>query len=258
MMSSAAILVLACLPTAPALDPDLLTVAESSGWKATATYDQVMRLLGRIEQRSRVMRIRELGTSVEGRSIPLVILADPPVETAAEARAQGKTIVFAFGNIHAGEVCGKEALLMLTRELAQPPRHPLYEKLIIVFAPIYNADGNERFSPDNRPGQLGPAAGMGERPNAQGLDLNRDYVKLESPEARAMVRFLTEWDPHLTIDTHTTNGSLHRYALTYAAPLNPSGRPEPIGFVRDTMLPEITRRLRERTGYETFFYGNFN
>ena len=159
------------------------------------------------------MRRAVLGVTNEGRSIPLVILANPPIQSSEQAKASGKAIIFAFGNIHAGEVCGKEALLMLTRELALQRNHPLFEDLIIVFAPIYTADGNERMSPDNRRGQIGPDE-MGQRPNAQGLDLNRDYIKLESPEARSLVRFFTEWDPHITIDTHTTNGSHHRYTLT--------------------------------------------
>ncbi len=255
-MATAWMIALVVAVTQPA--DDLLTVAEASDWQATATHAEVIELIDRIEQRSKVMRRFELGRSAEGRSIPLLVLAAPPIENAQQARASGKAIVFAFGNIHAGEVCGKEALLMFARELALDPAHPLFDDLIIVFAPIYNADGNERMSPDNRPGQIGPALGMGERPNAQGLDLNRDYVKLESPEARALVRFLTKWDPHITIDTHTTNGSRHRYVLTYAAPLNPSGHAAPIEYVRDVMLPEISDRLRRDSGYETFFYGNFN
>ncbi len=237
---------------------DLMTVAEASGWQATATHAQVVELLDRIADGSGVMRLGELGRTVEGRSIPIAILADPPVGSAAEARESGKPVVFAFGAIHAGEVCGKEALLMLARELASEPGHPLLDHLIVVLAPVYNGDGNDRMSPDNRPGQDGPALGMGERENAQGLDLNRDWVKLESPEARALVGFLTEWDPLVTIDTHTTNGSKHRYVLTYAAPLNPSGAPGPIEYVRDRMLPHVGAALKERTGYDSFFYGNFN
>ncbi len=236
----------------------LPTVAELSGYQATATYAEVIELLDRIQERSPIMRRAELGPTVEGRTLPLVILANPPIQTAAGARRSGKVILFAFGNIHGGEVCGKEALLMLTRRLALDPQTSLFDDLVIVLLPILNADGNERISPDNRPGQLGPARGMGRRHNAAGLDLNRDYVKLETPEIRALVGFLTEWDPHLTVDTHTTNGSRHRYALTYAAPLNPSGHHGPIAFLRDRMLPEITRRIRQARGFETFFYGNFD
>ena len=186
-----------------------------------------------------------------------MLLANPPITTAAEARESGKVIIFAFANIHAGEVCGKEAFLMLARELAAQPDHPLFNDLIIALAPIYNADGNERFSPDNRPGQVGPDS-MGQRPNAQGLDLNRDYIKLESPEAQSMVRFLSEWDPHLVFDSHTTNGSAHRYTVTYAEQTNPSGFMPSIEFIRDGLLPTVTERLLARTGYAMFFYGNFN
>ncbi len=239
-------------------DSDLKTVAEKSDWQATATYDEVVQLLDRLARRSPIVRLDSMGTTVEGRSIPLVVLANPPLETAAQARGTGKVIVLAIGNIHAGEVCGKEALLMLARSLALDPDNPLLDDVILLLVPIYNADGNDRMSPDNRPGQVGPLRGMGQRPNAQGLDLNRDHVKLESPEAVALVRLLTQWDPHLTIDTHTTNGSHHRYALTYAAPLNPSGPSGPIEYLNEVLLPEVTTALRRRTGYETFFYGNLD
>lgn len=236
---------------------DLLTVAEKSDYRQTATYEQVMSLVKSIAQSSDIVRTVQMGTTSEGRAIPVMVLANPPITTAEEARASGKVIVFGFANIHAGEVCGKEAFLMLARELAAQPESPLFDDLIIALAPIYNADGNERFSPDNRPGQVGPDT-MGQRPNAQGLDLNRDYIKLESPEAQAMVRFLTEWDPHITFDAHTTNGSVHRYTITYAEPTNPSGFLPSIEFIRDDLLPTVTERLLARTGYDMFFYGNFN
>ena len=233
---------------------DLLTVAESSDFTLTSRHAQVMDLLDRIEARSSIMRRGELGTTVEGKSIPLVILSDPPVETAAQARASGKPIFFAFGNIHAGEVCGKEALLMLARELATTPNHPLLEKLVIVLAPIYNADGNDEFGPnqEHRRGQRGPVE-MALRPNAQGLDLNRDYIKLETPEARAMVRFATEWDPHVIMDLHTTNGSYHRYTLTYETPRHPAAIPGPAEYTRNEILPVVTKRVLEKTGYHLFY-----
>ncbi|MHC4989541.1 MAG: M14 family metallopeptidase [Planctomycetota bacterium] len=246
---------LACPQEPP---PDLLTVAESSGYRATATSAEVQELMEAIAARSTLARMIEMGRTNEDRPIQVMVLADPPLSRADEANRRDEAIVFAFGNIHAGEVCGKEALLMLAREIALADDHPLLDDLIIVLAPNYNADGNDRMSPDNRPGQKGPEAGMGQRPNAQGLDLNRDYVKLESPEARALVRFLGAWDPHLTIDTHTTNGSRHRYTLTYDAPLHPASPPAQVAFLRNELLPTVSERLHERTGYHTFFYGNFD
>jgi dipeptidyl-peptidase-4 len=124
--------------------------------------------------------------------------------------------------------------------------------------PIYNADGNERVSKTNRPGQVGPEEGMGQRANARGLDLNRDFIKLESPETRALVRFMNEWNPHLLIDTHTTNGSFHRYLVTYEGPKNPAGDPRIMGFMRQTFFPEVSAAFLKQTGQHSFYYGNFN
>ncbi len=199
----------------------------------------------------------ELGKSGEGRSLPLMIVADPPIRTSDEAKASGKLVVFLFGNIHAGEVCGKEALPILVRELTDRPDHPLLKHLILLVAPIFNADGNERVSKDNRPGQVGPVDGMGQRANAGGLDLNRDFMKLAAPETRALVRTLNEWDPALTIDTHTTNGSHHRYTLTYDGPKNPAGDPRVLAYSRNDLFPSLTASFKQQTGRDAYFYGNF-
>ncbi|MDY7110574.1 MAG: M14 family metallopeptidase [Planctomycetota bacterium] len=254
-------IVLLSLPAAAAED-DLLTVAEASDYRATATHAQVMDLLQRIDRvdddRDGIMHLTEFGRSFEGRTLPLAIFADPPITTPGQARQSGKPVVYAWADIHAGEVCGKEAFLMLARELVTTPDHPLLDDLVILLAPIYNPDGNDRMSTDNRPNQVGPEEGMGRRANAQNLDLNRDWVKLDSPEAKAMVKVFTAWDPHIVIDSHTTNGSHHRNALTYAGLLNPSCHRPSLLFMRDELLPAVTQRLRDRTGYETFFYGNFN
>ena len=241
---------------------DLVTPSERSGYRATGTHAEVLSVLDAIAQRSPIASRQTLGRTFEGRDIPLLILADPPVASADEARRSGRIVVYLQACIHGGEVCGKPALLQLAREIALDERSPdrrLLDDLVLVICPIYNADGDERMAPGNRgPAQNGPTLGMGERANAQGLDLNRDHMKLESPEAQALVRFLSEWNPELTIDTHTTDGSRHRFALTYAPPQNPSGHPAPIELTRDRMLPDVSRRLEARTGLRTFFYGNFN
>src|SRR5262249_13976749 len=204
------------------------------------------------------VRLGELGKSVEGRKLPLVILADPPVGTPQEAAKSGKPVVFAFANIHAGEVDGKEALLMLARELATAKVRPLLKELVVVLAPLFNADGNEKIAATNRGHQEGPKEGVGVRENAQGFDLNRDFVKLETPEVRALVRFLNRWNPALVLDCHTTNGSRHRYTITYEGPRNPASDPNLVETVRDKLLPDVTARLEKKSGYKSFFYGNFS
>jgi hypothetical protein len=206
---------------------------------------------------SKKATLDEFGATQEGKKIPLLILADPPIATPDEAVKSGKMVVFLLGNIHAGEVDGKEALLALSRDIAVAEKHPLLKDLVIVVAPIFNADGNDRIDPKNRPEQNGPEKGVGVRFNSQGFDLNRDFIKLESPEVRALVRFLNRWDPAIVIDTHTTNGSYHRYKLTYDGPRHPAADERVIDYAREKLLPDAGKRLKEKTGFDSFFYGNF-
>ena len=236
---------------------DLQTVAEKTAFKATASHAEVMQLCAKLADSSPLVKLAEMGKSGEGRSLPLLIVADPPVTTPDEARASGKLVVFLFGNIHAGEVCGKEALPILVREIVAKPGHPLLKHLVLLVAPIYNADGNERVAKTNRPGQVGPEEGMGQRANAKGLDLNRDFMKLEAPETRALVGLLNAYDPALVIDTHTTNGSHHRYTVTYDGPKNPAGDRGVIAFASDRMFPEVASSFAQRSGLKAFWYGNF-
>ena len=236
-------------------DAPLITVAESSEFTATATYDEVMFQCRRLAEASTI-HLGSMGESFRGRDLPLLIISNDNVRQPSDLAGDDRLVIFAMANIHAGEVCGKEALLMLAREL-RDKRDPLLEDLVILFAPIYNADGNDPFSLDNRRNQVGPARGMGQRPNAQGLDLNRDNIKLESPEARALARLITEWNPAVCIDTHTTNGSYHRYTITYDGPRHPATPGKIVEFTRETFLPAVGERLRQ-SGYESFFYGNFN
>ncbi len=252
-------------------DDSWLTAAEKSGYQATATHADVVAWCDAFAAgEPGVVRRGTLGTTEEGREIPMVIVADPPVSSASEAREaarQGRLVALAFGNIHAGEVCGKEALPMVAREVVRPWRtekegaRAIREGVVLVLAPIYNADGNERFDDveKNRPGQAGPRR-VGVRPNAKGLDLNRDYVKAEAAETRALLRFLREWDPDVVIDTHTTNGSFHRYTLTYESALHPDaymrgGEKGPAEISREVMA-----RAAERIGsaWGTFWYGDFD
>jgi hypothetical protein len=176
--------------------------------------------------------------------------------TPEAVRASGKTRVYVQGGIHAGEISGKEALLILLRELADGEHGHWADSLVLLIAPLYNPDGNERVSPTNRRGQNGPVEGMGQRANAMGLDLNRDQMKLDAPESRALVRLYTEYDPHLSVDLHTTNGSRHGYHLTFAPPLSPNTPVEIDEFLRDDWLPEVTRGVKVETGWDMYYFGD--
>lgn len=238
-------------------DPPLVTRAETSGYEETSRYDDVIRFTQALQTRSPLLRVETFGRSHEGRPLPLLILADPPIASPREARAGGKPVVFIMANIHGGEVEGKEAAQKLAQRLLTGDLRTRLKTLIILIAPIYNADGNEQINTANRPEQNGPIGGVGIRENAQKLDLNRDFIKLEAPETRALVRLFNRWDPHLTVDLHTTNGSYHGYHLTYSIPLNPSGDSQIIAYERTTMMPAIARALEQRHRFRSYFYGNF-
>ena len=108
----------------------------------------------------------------------------------------------------------------------------------------------------NRGRQYGPVGGMGQRPNAQGYDLNRDHMKLDSPEARSVARLFSEYDPHVAVDLHTTNGTRHAYHLTYSPPLHPNTPAEIDDFLREGLFPHVTGEIREKYGWEYYYYGN--
>ena len=145
---------------------------------------------------------------------------------------------------------------MLLRRLATGDYPTWTDELVLLVAPIYNADGNERVSLNNRPRQHGPIGGMGQRPNAQGLDLNRDHTKLDTPEARSLVAMMNAYDPHVAVDLHTTNGTRHAYYLTYSPPLHPNTPASIDALLRDRWLPELTSRIKEKHGWDYYYYGN--
>jgi len=235
--------------------PGPRTRAERTGYRETSRYADVIAFIDSLRGRPE-LAFGSIGRTAEGREIPYVIASRPRVTSPAEARQSGRPIVYVQGNIHAGEIEGKEALLALLRDLTASRRANVLDSVVLIAVPIYNADGNERFASQrvNRGSQNGPEM-VGQRPNAQGLDLNRDYVKAEAPETRAALAMFNLWDPHLFVDLHTTNGSYHGYALTYAPALNPAS---PLGaFTRDSLMPVLRQRMRDRHRLATFDYGDF-
>src|SRR6266478_5073860 len=256
-----AVVMLALIPLAATPQPpedSLKSRAEQTNYEETSRYDDVVRFFNQLQQRSSLMRLENFGDSHEGRALPLAILSEPPIAQPREARDSGKPIVLILANIHAGEVEGKEAAQHLTRRLINGDLRALLKKLIVLIAPIYNADGNERISLTNRVPQNGPIGGVGVRENAQGLDLNRDFIKLEAPETVSLVRLLNAWDPHVTVDLHTTDGSYHGYHLTYSIPLNPSLNQNLLDYHRAKLMPALTRAMRTRHNFRTYYYGNFS
>ena len=249
--------------TAPSMIRAQQTRAERTGYAETSTFDDVVGFLDSLGKGAPGKWVRgTIGTTTEGRALPYVVVARPLVRTPAEAKRGGKPIVYVQANIHGGEVEGKEALQALLRDLMLDAKPNVLDSIVLIAVPIYNADGNEQWGPQERQrsAQNGPER-IGQRPNGRQLDLNRDYIKDEAPETRASLAMFDAWDPDVFVDLHTTDGSYHGYALTYSPSLHPAamvGELSPAGpWTRDTLLPEVRRRMREKRGFEVFDYGNF-
>jgi hypothetical protein len=233
------------------------TRAERSGYLETSTFADVNAFIDSLRLAELPFTMGLFGRSPEKRWIPYIIASRPAVGSPEAARRLRRPVVYVQANIHAGEVEGKEALLALVRDLLAEKKPNVLDSIVLIAVPIYNTDGNEKFAPQavNRSEQNGPEM-VGQRPNGQGLDLNRDYVKVEAPETWSSLVAFARWDPDLFVDLHTTDGSFHGYALTYAPPLAPIGIAG--AFVRDSLLPILRERMRTRDGFETFDYGNFD
>lgn len=231
------------------------TIPEKSSFRDTSRYADVMAFLEALDKASTKVHLTSFGITNEKRALPLAVVGAPDASPEA-VRRTGKLRVYIQGNIHAGEVEGKESTQMLLRELAEGRHDDWLETMVLLIAPIYNADGNERFALNNRGPQYGPLGGQGQRPNAQGLDLNRDHMKLDSPEGLAVVKLMNDYDPHVSMDLHTTNGSHHAYFLTFAPPLNPATEPSIIGLLRKEWFPWLTTTIRTKYGWDYYYYGN--
>jgi hypothetical protein len=236
---------------------DYKTTAEASGFKSTSTYDDVVKFMKAADEASTAVFYTTYGTTFEGRAMPLAVVGTGLKDASpAAVKASGKLRVHIQGNIHAGEVEGKESAQILLRELAAGQHKDWLESIVFLITPIFNADGNEKFALTNRQRQNGPINGMGTRPNAQGLNINRDFMKLDTPEARAFVKLWVDYDPHVGFDLHTSDGSYHGYYLTYSPPLNPDTSPAIVKIMTDEWFPFVTKNMKAKHGWDSFYYGN--
>lgn len=203
MTAPSQILLLASLAQTP-----LTTVAEKSGWTETGRYEEVIRLCSAFEKAYRgKVRCAKFGTTPEGRPMLALVTSNDGALQPELSRKKRRPVVFLQGGIHAGEIDGKDAGFWLLRDLLDGKALPgALSKLTLVFIPVFNVDGHERFGPHNRPNQNGPKE-MGWRVTSQNLNLNRDYTKVDAPEMAAMLQLFDAWDPILHVDLHVTDGA---------------------------------------------------
>jgi len=233
-----------------AIPDEWLTVAERSDFRATSSYDETLEFIERLAERMPEIQLEFYGVSPQGRPMPVVIVSEDRQLTPQRAAASDKALILVQNGIHSGEIDGKDACLMILRDMALGRHRQLLKSVNLLIVPIYNVDGHERVSPYNRANQNGPVEGMGFRTTADGHDLNRDHLKLETPEARAVIGLFNEWQPHLHVDDHVTNGVDHDWVLTYTWVESPQLAPSLHAWVEDHLPAAVaaTEKAGHRVG----------
>lgn len=191
------------------------THAEKTNYRETPSYAETIAYAKKLDAASPLIKYTSFGHSGEGRELPLLIASEGETFTTEAARKAGKAVLLIQACIHSGEPDGKDAGFALLRDIAITQTQPgLLKNVVLLFIPIYNTDGHERSSPYNRINQNGPA-NMGWRATTTNQNLNRDYMKADTPETRAWLALWNVWNPDLFIDCHVTDGADYRYNITY-------------------------------------------
>ena len=229
----------------PPTDP-WVTPSEESGLTRTPSYAATFAWLKRLDAASPEITLLSIGKSPEGRDILMAAVSTE--KDFAKAARSTKPVLLVQAGIHSGEIDGKDAGLMLLRDLTvRGTKRALLDRVNLLFIPILNVDGHERSSVYNRINQKGPAD-MGWRTTAQFLNLNRDYGKLDAPEMRAIVQVISRWHPDLYIDVHVTDGVDYQYDVTFGFNLKNAYSPAIARWLENELSPHVNQDL-EKMGH---------
>lgn len=250
-------------------DPrELLTRAEATSYQETSRHADVLAYCDALAEESKHVYRGTFGQSGEGQDLVYLVVSDRRCFSPERAQELGKVVVLVEANIHAGEVEGKEMILKLVRQLVRgelgKAGERILRKVCLVVVPNFNPDGNDRISPKHRAlnlaaleGQVNPPGGVGTRYTGEGWNLNRDNMKQEAVETRNLAALYQSWWPHVFIDCHTTDGSIHSFDLTYDCSRNNDALFPQLRADNRDMLEEVARKVRKRHDVTSFWYGNY-
>jgi len=224
---------------------DWTTFYERSGHLRTPSYEETIEYCKRLSDASPQVHYTVYGTSARGRDLPLLIVDRNGNFQPELVRATGNVVFLIQAGIHSGEIDGKDAGLMLVRDMTvEGSLASLLDHVTILFMPIFSVDAHERSGPHNRINQNGPEE-MGWRATATNLNLNRDYLKADTPEMQAWLELYTEWLPEFFADCHVTDGADYQYAVTYALELYDNMDAGLVEWTRDRYLASLEMRMAD-------------
>lgn len=223
-----------------------ITFFERSGYKATPNYEESINYFRQLEENSGYARLVPFGVTPQGRVLYCFIASKDRAFTPVPASESGKPIIMIINGIHGGEIEGKDASMILLREiLITKEKEDLLNNAILMIIPVFNVDGHERRSKYNRINQNGPEE-MGWRTTAQNLNLNRDWLKCDAPEMQSLVKLFAEWLPDFIIDSHTTDGADYQYVITYGTEKFANIYPPTGSWIRKKFIPYLEKDLTEK------------
>lgn len=229
---------------------------EKSGFLESPRYSETMDYFRKFSEFSPFVRFNSIGVSPQGREINYLIVSKDKCFTPEEAHESGKPILLIISGIHSGEIEGKDASMLLLREILVTKEKEFYlDSLILLVVPIFSVDGHERSSAFSRINQNGPVE-QGWRTTAQNLNLNRDWLKADAPEMQALLRLFSVWLPDLWIDSHTTDGADHQYTLTYGLEKFANVESGLADFTKNELIPHIEKYVTGK-GYLVAPYVGF-
>jgi hypothetical protein len=222
-----------------------LTHFEKSNQLESPDYESTLKYFRKFADNSPYVKIKTIGLTPQGRELKVIMVSKDKAFTHEQAKKTGKAIVLIQNGIHPGEVEGKDACMILLREiLITKEKQSLLDNTILLIIPVLNIDGHERISPFNRPNQNGPKK-MGWRTNALNLNLNRDYLKADSPEIRSFLKLFNDWLPDFMIDNHTTNGADYQYHVTYGIETHQNIDRGLINWIDKKYLPHLLNKVED-------------
>ncbi|MGS0682219.1 M14 family metallopeptidase [Shewanella sp. 125m-7] len=228
-----------------AADADWATPFEQNGLKTSPSYDETFAWLDKLISQSDMLKKVSIGQSPQGREIWMIVASKEGADDAASLSSNNKPTLLVQAGIHSGEIDGKDAGMMLLRDIVFNGKAELLDKANLLFVPIFSVDGHERSSEYNRVNQRGPV-NMGWRTTAQNLNLNRDYAKADTPEMQHMLRAINIWQPDLYIDVHVTDGIDYQYDVTFGYNLAQGQSPAIYNWLENSYRPAIESSLTEQ------------
>lgn len=222
---------------------NLQTTYEASNYLRTPRYTEAVEFCKRLDSASHFVKYVSFGLSPQGRELPLLIVDRSQTFVPPH---NDRLVLLVLACIHAGESDGKDAGFLIIRDFIKDGvLSKEFEDIVLLFVPIFNVDGHERFGPYNRINQNGPVE-MGFRTTAQGLNLNRDFLKADAPEMRAWLSLFNEWLPDMMVDCHVTDGADYQYVVSYGIETH-DNMVEPLrSWTNRLLLPKLDSAMAKR------------